>query len=412
MRLRGYSTREAVRFLAASQKHAGAFLNAVPKHAPFRLHSWAMRIAVQRRLGLPLLAGATAVGKRSRHDKEHDVYGDVAHADGEEGHATRHFLFLQALAKALKSVWGGLVTAEPANYLVYSDHRPDVTVEGAGANGGLLAGDVKLWDALGCSGVPTLTGAHVGFGNTLAAAEEEVHGLKERGAPSDGAFKPRSGAGWVPPKEGQYTRAEASGVDVRCLLVAVGRDVGSCRACLCEIRAFMCDCERDCAQSMRSKPYKPSPYRGRLRPRALHTPQGVRGKPAEQAQQGRVRRDDVGGAHVALLHGAEAVGGSPPRCGFGDRQLARAGYGDGRARVSARVRRRALGTSASGSHGGFGGGERGPRFLGDGEWVLPLGTSVRVCPVGGRPWPSGHVTVSFKVFSILSNVPSSIICEM
>ena len=48
---------------------AGAFLNAVPKYESFRLPSWAMRIAVQRRLGLPLLASAAAGEIFSKHGR-------------------------------------------------------------------------------------------------------------------------------------------------------------------------------------------------------------------------------------------------------------------------------------------------------------------------------------------------------
>ena len=59
-RAQAASRREAVRFVSCSQPMAGAFLNAVPKYEAFRLPSWAMRIAVQRRLGLPLLASAAA----------------------------------------------------------------------------------------------------------------------------------------------------------------------------------------------------------------------------------------------------------------------------------------------------------------------------------------------------------------
>ena len=69
---------------------------------------------------MPLLAGAASAGTRNHHGTVLDVYGDVAHADGESGHATRHFLLLQALAKAFKSVWGSLVQTEPQNYRVYS----------------------------------------------------------------------------------------------------------------------------------------------------------------------------------------------------------------------------------------------------------------------------------------------------
>ena len=54
LQLPGVARREAVRFIAVSQYQAGAFLNAVPSRRDFRIPTWALRIAVQRRLGLPL----------------------------------------------------------------------------------------------------------------------------------------------------------------------------------------------------------------------------------------------------------------------------------------------------------------------------------------------------------------------
>ena len=64
--------RELVRFEAVSQPQAGAFLNAVPKFEAFRIQTWAMPIAVQKRLGLracrlPLLAAAGAVGSHGQN---------------------------------------------------------------------------------------------------------------------------------------------------------------------------------------------------------------------------------------------------------------------------------------------------------------------------------------------------------
>ena len=222
-RLQGVSRREAVRFLSVSQPNAGSFLNAVPKLERFRLHTWAMRIAVQRRLGLPLQAAAAASAaadaQRSRHGRVFDLLGDVAQNDGEAGHQTRHFLLLNELFSALRGVWGGQVQREPAEYTSYSDHRPDVAAEGMGRGGSLLAGDLKLFDSVGGDGLPDLRGAVVAFGNTRPRARELVLGLRERGAPSDGAFRARSGKGYVAPKDGQYARAlNVHGVDVRPLL--------------------------------------------------------------------------------------------------------------------------------------------------------------------------------------------------
>ena len=56
---------------------------------------------------------------------------------------------------------------------------------------------------MGGDGLPDLRGAVVAFGNTRPRARELVLGLRERGAPSDGAFRARSGKGYVAPKDGR-----------------------------------------------------------------------------------------------------------------------------------------------------------------------------------------------------------------
>ena len=218
-RLQGISMRELVRFISVSQACAGAYLNAVPKFDPFRLHTWAMRIAVQRRLGLPLTAAATAHGGLSRHGMVFDNLGDVAQNDGEAGHSTRHSLVLQALVKVLKSVWGGQVRMEPTDYAAYSDTRPDLAAEGLGVGGSLLVGDLKMKDPIGSAATPAARGGFVSFGNTLPPAREYALGRRERGTLADGPFNSLTGKGYVAPKTGQYTRALELGVDCRALLV-------------------------------------------------------------------------------------------------------------------------------------------------------------------------------------------------
>ena len=58
----------------------------------------------------------------------------------------------------------------------------------------------------------------VAFGCTLPAAQEQTHGLQERGAPADGRWRARAGVGYVPRQDGQYTRALSLGCTVYTLL--------------------------------------------------------------------------------------------------------------------------------------------------------------------------------------------------
>ena len=215
-RLHGVSRREAVRFISVSQPHAGDFLNAVPKHAPYRLSTWAMRLVLRRRLGLPV--ALVDERRRSKHGKEFDELGDVAQNDGTQGHQTRHFLLLQALVDAARSVWGGVVRREPADYPSYSNTRPDLSAEGKGKGGGKLVGDLKLFASVGSDGEPHIRGSLVAFGNTLPHAQELVHGLPGRGQPGDGAWRWAKGYGYVAPVAGAYARALDAGCDVKCLL--------------------------------------------------------------------------------------------------------------------------------------------------------------------------------------------------
>jgi len=211
--------REATRLVSVSQHGAGAFLNAVPSRPHFQMPTWALRIAVQKRLGLPLQAAAAAAGERySRHGKSFDCMGDVAQNDGEAGHQTRHFLLLEALAVAFKSVWGVRVQREPSAYIDYSDYRPDLVAEGLGPGGCIMAMDLKLFDAIGSDGTPDVRGSMVGFGNTQPRARLKTVGLRERGAPADGPFRPKDGTGYVPQRDGDYARTLAKGHAVYTLL--------------------------------------------------------------------------------------------------------------------------------------------------------------------------------------------------
>ena len=217
--LQGCSRREAVRFVSVSQPGAGAFLNAVPKHAAFRLPTWALRIAIQRRLGLPLLAAASAAGegRRSRHGRVFDSMGDCAANDGEAGHGTRHFLILNALYDAFRRVYGGQVRREPTDYREYSDHRPDLTLL---LDGDLIVFDLKVFDPIGSTAAEAaLRGGYVAFGNTAERALEVVLGWRQRGQAGDERFNRRTGGGYVAEKLGDYSRAVEMGVTVVPLLM-------------------------------------------------------------------------------------------------------------------------------------------------------------------------------------------------
>ena len=187
--------------------------------------TWGMRLAVRRRLGLPLATAAAAAEKRSRHGLVFDEYGDTAQNDADEGHQTRHYLLLNALFDAMRSVYGGVVQREPSEYKAYSDTRPDLVGVGLGAGGSTLVGDVKLWSDLNSHSQPTdggCRGGAVAFGSLQPKADLVVHGRRERGVPSDGTFNARTGAGYVAPAAGQYTRAaEEHGCDVKALLFSV-----------------------------------------------------------------------------------------------------------------------------------------------------------------------------------------------
>jgi len=150
------------------------------------------------------------------HGRRYDELGDVAQNDGCEGHASRHFLILNKIYDALRRVYGSMVKKEPQNYEDYSDHRPDLTL----MLDTFMALDLKVFDPLGAAAADVeQRGAFVAFGNTAPEATRVVNGRLQRGVPSDGVFKPRTGAGYVAPFPGDYARAQKAGVEARALLV-------------------------------------------------------------------------------------------------------------------------------------------------------------------------------------------------
>ena len=101
--------REQVRFVSVSQFGAGAFLNAIPTRAHFRLPSYVLRFALQRRFGLHLsmMTDVMADGIYSQHGLPFDALGDVAQNDGAAGHQTRHKeVLLDALSSCCGASWG------------------------------------------------------------------------------------------------------------------------------------------------------------------------------------------------------------------------------------------------------------------------------------------------------------------
>ena len=76
--------------------------------------------------------------------------------------------------------------------------------------------DLKVFAPIGSdAGEVELRGGSVGFGNTAPRGQLVVHGRRERLGPPT-TFVPKTSTGYVSPKEGDYTRAEALGVRVGC----------------------------------------------------------------------------------------------------------------------------------------------------------------------------------------------------
>ena len=223
----GMPRREIVRFIAASQPHAGDVLNAIPMRREFRVPSWAMRIIVQRRLGLPL-DEALARGAptcTARGGKVQDPMGDAASNIGRAGHNQRHKQVLHRLVLCMQSVWGRLVEEEPQDHYGYSnDYRPDVTAPGLGRGGKRLVGDVKFKDPLSSNpeSVERRAG-FVAFGGTAPATRADVYGLPQRGVKGDGNFRSDDGGGYVAYKKADYEHALSRGdTDVQMLLFDLG----------------------------------------------------------------------------------------------------------------------------------------------------------------------------------------------
>ena len=74
--------------------------------AAYHMDTWAMRIAVQRRLGLPVDAALAANVGHSLNfkGKVQDAMGDQAINDGVAGHAGRHKTLLEVLVRVLREV--------------------------------------------------------------------------------------------------------------------------------------------------------------------------------------------------------------------------------------------------------------------------------------------------------------------
>jgi hypothetical protein len=216
--LRNVSLRDQVRFIAVSQPFAGAFLNAVPSRKPFRLPTWALRIAIQRRLGLPLSIATEE--RRNRKGQLLDVYGDVALNAPDTGFGSRHDALLAELVSVVRSVFGRRVVKEPRDHRSYNaGHRPDFNVADGALDGGHIIGELKLTDQMTAEATNIgRRGARVAFGNSRPDLRKQVLGRAERGAPQDGRFDTRTGRGYVSSHAGDYAEALRRQHTVLCLI--------------------------------------------------------------------------------------------------------------------------------------------------------------------------------------------------
>ena len=169
-----------MRFVSVSQFGAGAFLNAIPTRAHFRLPSYVLRFALQRRFGLHLsmMTDVMADGIYSQHGLLFDALGDVAQNDGAAGHQTRH---KEVLLDLVELLWGklGRGAVEHEFYCEHSNTRTDLYIY-QGVIGDLpFIGDTKIFAGVPSdpSGVGRM-GAFVACGNTLPRARETVLGVE------------------------------------------------------------------------------------------------------------------------------------------------------------------------------------------------------------------------------------------
>ena len=162
--------REQVRFVSVSQFGAGAFLNAIPTRAHFRLPSYVLRFALQRRYGLHLsmMTDVMADGIYSQHGLPFDALGDVAQNDGAAGHQTRHKEVLLDLVELLRGKLGrGAVEHE--FHCEHSTTRTDLYIY-QGVIGDLpCIGDTKIF-----AGVPSDPSGVGRMGAFVACSKERT----------------------------------------------------------------------------------------------------------------------------------------------------------------------------------------------------------------------------------------------
>ena len=192
----------------------------MPSKRWFRISSWLLRVAVWRRLGLPVETGGGEGTRLSKHGKAYDRLGDMAQSDGHAGHAERHTSALAAYAEALRGAFGTsrVVTPDTDRHAgweeVSPDYRPDLDLRDFGPGGERQLGDVKVFSPIASDGDAGADGAVAGFANTAPRARETVRGRLQRGEPTDAPFDRLTGRGYVSAKAADYAYALAAGLKV------------------------------------------------------------------------------------------------------------------------------------------------------------------------------------------------------